>query len=767
MNFPNKFYCECREFSTFERNVPAPIFRRSFSLGCDPDASEILVSGLGFYELFVNGHRITKGNLAPYISNTDHYVYFDRYDIREYLKKGENVIGVMLGDGFLVGKTKSWAFKDNIINSAPMLALSAEIKCGSETVSFGADSFVCKKGPVIFNDLRAGCFYDARLFEKGWCESGFSEKDWHAPILATSPRGTAKLCEAEPIKTYREIKPIKITNGSRDEYVCSGQIADFLASITPFEAPASLEGGYIYDFGENNAGVFRLKINGERGQKVSLQCAEQLVDGKINYNNINLYPDGFSQRDIYILSGEGEEIFEPMFTYHGYRYIYVTGITDAQATPELLTYLVQGSSLEDRGTFECSDPVANKIYEMGRKSDISNFFYFPTDCPHREKNGWTGDASASAEHMIMTIGAENSWREWLHNIRASQKEDGMLPGIVPTVSWGYEWGNGPAWDSVIFNLPFFAYKYRGETVLIKENAHAMLRYLEYISRKRDERGLVNIGLGDWVPVNRVSHDYEAELSFTNGAMIVDICRKASEMFSAIGLEMSRKFADTLGCEMREAVRAEYIDFETMTVKKRCQTSQAMAIFYRIFDDRECQKAFDVLMEIIEHDRYSITSGFLGLRVIFHVLSQFGQADVAYKMITKKEYPSYGYWAERGETTFLEHFLPYDGYYPVSKNHHFLGDVVNWLMREIGGLDVQNSRSVYVCPKFINGLEFAKTGHRLPGGDISITWKREGDCVWLNVKTCGDVMHSALAPSGWRITSRENFLGEVNYKYSKI
>ena len=741
MQFSKKFVCEDTAYSTYEKNVPAPLFRKSFEISGDVESAGILICGLGFYDLFVNGQKITKGLLAPYISNPDHICYYDEYDISKYLKSGENVIGVMLGDGFVVGKTDSWDFKDNITNSAPLLALTAKITDSEKTLCFEADDFVCKKGPVIFNDLRSGVFYDARLEEDGWCDIGFREEGWHKPVCdAYRPRGTAKICEVEPIKVYREIKPVSIKEGEIIPYKPNHNHVPFLQSITPFEPSAELSGGYIYDFGENNAGILRLKVKGERGQKISLQCGEQLTDGKLNYSNINLYPAGFSQRDIYYCKGDGEEVFETMFTYHGFRYVYVTGITEEQATEDLLTYLVASSDLEERGSFECSDDVANTIYEMGRRSDKSNFFYFPTDCPHREKHGWTGDASMSAEHMILTIGAEKSWREWLNNIRCAQLPHGELPGIVPTDSWGYAWGNGPAWDSVLFNLPYFAYKYRGDKEIIKENACAMLRYLEYVSRRRDEKGIVAIGLNDWLPVERNDGKpkSDAALGFTDSVMVLDICRKSAEMFDAVDLPLHKTFAENLGKEMLEAIRREYIDFDTYVVEGRYQTTQAMAIFYDVFEESEKQRAFEVLKEIIAEDSYSITSGFLGLRVIFHVLSQFGEADLAYKMITKPDFPSYGYWVECGETTFLENFYIYNEYEFDSKNHHFLGDVLNWFMSSPGGIKVQNSNEVVISPDFVEALDWCRTSHKLPGGEVSVYWKRNGDEIDLTVKTTGDI-----------------------------
>ncbi len=741
MEFSKKFVCEDTRFSTYEKNVPAPIFRKSFVVETKAELAKILICGLGFYDLFINGKKITKGYLAPYISNSDHICYYDEYDILEYLKKGENVIGVMLGDGHQVGKTVTWNFRNNITNSAPLLALSAEIVCGDEVISFEADDFVCKKGPILFNDLRSGVFYDARLEEKGWTEADFCEKDWHKPIVnAYRPRGCQKICEAEPIRVYREIKPVSIKKGGIKLFELHPDVEKLKNGGEFFETGPDADGGYIYDFGENNSGIFRLKIKGTRGQKVSIQCGEQVVNGKLDYSTINFFPNGFAQRDIYYLKGDGEEIFEPMFTYHGFRYLYVSGISEEQATKDLLTYLVMSSDIERRGDFECSDDVADKIYEMARRSDISNFFYFPTDCPHREKNGWTGDAAASAEHMIMTIGVENSWREWLNNIRLAQRADGMLPGIVPTENWGYHWGNGPAWDSVLFTLPYMAYKYRGEVDIIKENAGAMLRYLEYISKRRDKKGLVAVGLGDWVPVVIDEEKYQSDvpLGFTDSVMVLDMCKKACEMFGKVNLNLHMQFAKKLGEEMLEAIRKEYINLDTYVVDKGHQTTQAMAIFYNVFKEEEKKKAFDVLMKIIEKDNFCMVSGLLGIRVIFHTLSQFGEADLAYKMITKEEYPSYGYLVKKGETTLPEQFKEYDDYYNLSKNHHLFGDVVNWFMSCPGGIKVQNSDTVVICPSFIKKLDWCKASHKLKNGEVSVFWKRKNDTVELNVKVTGDI-----------------------------
>ncbi len=755
MELSDVFVCEDRERSTYFKHVAAPLFRKSFQVEEGAAFGELSICGLGFYELFVNGSRITKGPLAPYISNPDHIVYYDSYVITPWLRPGENVIGIMLGDGFQNSKTCVWDFDGNVFNAAPRLAVLVRI---GGNIRFDVRNFKCKKGPVVFNDLRSGTFYDRRLEDPGWNQPGFLEDEsWHEPLAADRPRGQAKYCEAEPIAVTKELPPVSVREGELTKYQPREDVRRWLSGRNPQEEKPSGTGGYLFDFGENNAGIFRLRIKGKPGQRIDIQCAEQLVDGKADYNNTNFFPDGYVQRDIYIVGSREEEIYEPFFTYHGFRYLYVSGITTEQAFEEgFLTYLVMSSGLEERGDFSCSDATANRIFQMARRSDRANFYYFPTDCPHREKNGWTGDAQVSAEHMILTMGVERSWREWLHNIRCAQRSNGMLPGIVPTGSWGYDWGNGPAWDRALFELPYMTFRYRGDKEIILENAHAMLSYLEYLSRARDGEGIVSLGLGDLGPVDREnSSDYLLPVGFTDSVMAVCMCVEAAEMFGAVGLKLHEKFAAQLGAEFRAAVRRSYIDFGRMLMRGNCQSGQAMGIFYDIFDSGEKPEAFRRLLEIIEKDGRKMTCGFLGARVLFHVLAAFGQAQLAYEMITGTKYPAYGYFARRGDTTLPEQIQPDERRRMLSGNHHFLGDVAGWYIQWPGGIHIKNSRKIFVKPCFIPGLEHVKASHRLPVGEVRVAWQREENGILLEAEWPKEVSCDLELEPGYMFAGASN------------
>lgn len=759
LDFSKNFVSATSEYSTPEKYIPAPMFRKSFFLAKKPDRAEILITGLGFYELFVNGKRATKGYFAPYISNPDDIVYYDNYDLAPLLAEGENVIGILLGNGFNNAMTHPWEFSSAAFRSAPKMALSFRAEYGGDVTEFDAGDFVCTESPIIFDCLRFGEHYDARLEQNGWCERGFDDSGWRAPIRADMPRGEARICEAEPIVIREELSPVSVEKGELAEYTMSPHEKPYPDAV-PIEVERT--GGYIYDFGINTAGIFRFRIkNAKRGQQISFQCCEYMDRaGKASYANICFFPDGYVQRDIYICRGDAEEEYIPTFTYHGFRYLYVTGLEESQATPDALTFLVMSSDIKKRAGFNCSDETTNKIWQVAQNSDLSNFHYFPTDCPHREKNGWIGDAAASAEHMIFTLTAENSLREWLHNIRKAQNDEGALPGIIPTSGWGFEWGNGPVFERVIIEIAYVTYIYRGETDIIRENASSMMRTLERMSSLRDENGLVGYGLGDWSPIDGKAGDsINPRTEITNSIMVYDMCVKAEKLFRAIGKTTEAIYAKALGDEIRAAVRENFIDFATMTVESSSETAQAAAIYYGIFDKAEIPEASRRLVEIVHSVGDSLDGGLVGLRVILHVLSACGESELAYHMITKSDFPSYAFYVDMGLTAFPEQFRLTIGSC-ASLDHHMYCDVNHWFMRHILGINVNpkdnDANYIVIKPNFISSLEFAEGYYDAPAGRVTVKWKRDGENIDIDVKCDEGVKCDIKLPAGYTFGREHNW-----------
>ncbi len=748
MDYPNTFICAGSDFSTFTHFVPAPYMRRSFTLTRKPRGCRLWVTGLGFYRVWVNGKEITKGLLAPYISNPDQLVYFDRYDIAPYLTAGENVLGFQLGNGMqnAPGGTV-WDFQKAPWRGAPKLCFALD---QGRRRLLESDTFVkTAPSPVLFDDLRCGVHYDARKEIPGWNRPGFDDSGWADAQIAPAPKGQKRLCVAPPVRpTGRVLRPVSVKPAG----IRPGMEPHRLVRDIPGDAEMSRT-GLLFDFGENNAGYCRLKIKGEPGQKIELQFAEFETNGDIDYTNINFYPDGFAQRDVYYCGGE-EEVFEPPFTYHGFRYCLVSGLYPEQVTHDALTYVICSSDQAVTGGFRCSDETANTLYEMAERSDRANFFYFPTDCPHREKNGWTGDAALSAQHMLMTIDCEKSNLEWMRCIRAAQKPDGSIPSIVPTDEWGYP-GCGPAWDAVITEVPFMTWLYTGNRRILKENAAAIDRYLRYAAAKRNAEGLVDYGLGDWCPVGgqqKVCTEYTCSVSLMMSAFT------ASRIFHILSQTKRRGDAATLALELSAAIRRKYIDSDRCVAESGCQSAQAMAIRSGLFTPRECGAARRYLVQSIHENGDFLDVGILGARSLFHALTQAGEADLAYHMITRPEYPSYGHFIDVGLTALPESFEVGSGHTDnASANHHMFGDIKGWFISDVAGLNwggmltgYNEPPCLFVQPQFIKKLTFAEAWFRSPVGELGVKWERRSDAILLTVTAPMDLCVKVCLPAGWRL-----------------
>lgn len=728
------FITATKEFNTFQNFIPAPYIRKSFTSD-KSRIGKIEITACGFYELFFNGKRITKGVLAPYISNTDHIVYVDKYEVE--IQKGENAIGIILGNGLQNNPGGwVWGFDKYDYRGAPKVAVTLTF---GDVVIKSDQSFKTYPSPIRFDDYRYGEIYDANCEIEGWNLPGFDDSAWNNTLIAEAPKGEMRFCEAEPIIKDFEMQAVDIF--PEDD-------------------------GFVYDFGVNHTGICRLSVDGKKGQTIELVHSEIMLDGKFNIEKLfcdvnRIEPDiHFAHKDVYICK-DGKQTYTPTFTYHGFRYVKVTGITAEQATKDLLTYVVIHSDIKENGGFWCSDDTVNKLQEITLRSDISNFHYFPTDCPHREKNGWTADAALSCEQMMLNFAPQNSYREWQRNICKAQNEKGALPGIVPAgIGFGFEWGNGPAWDCVLVWLPYYIYMYTGKTEMIYESADTILKYLKYIESRNDEKGLIHIGLGDWCHTGRDEGDPKAPLEVTDTATSLLIARRAAFLFDVIGKKDDGEYAEKLENGYKKAFREHLIDFDTMKVYGDCQTSQALALYYGIFEENEKPKAFDYLLKLIQKENDHFDCGVIGGRIIFHLLADNGYADLAYKMITRPDFPSYAWWLSKGATTLWEAFYEDK---VKSCNHHFWGDVSAWFIKCLAGLNynpnANDIKYLEIKPNFVSGLDFAKAWYNCPFGKIEVSWKREDGKIVLKTQIPKEITARLILPKGFNAENKIITSGE--------
>ena len=742
MRFSTKFVSQTLEKSTIEKSVSAPLMRRDFFVNGIPRHAEITVCALGFYEIFVNGERITRGRLSPYVVNPEHVLPYDNYDITALLRNGKNTVSFILGngmqnrfDGFV------WDFQLASFNSAPKIAFAIELGYPDESILIEADDKVlCHPSPIFYDGYMTGEGYDARLEIPNFCDIDFDSLSWTPAVSAKNDGGVPTLSVNRPIIEKYEVKPIAIEKQTD---------------------------GYLYDFGYNLVGITRLSINGTAGQRIVIDHGELLENGKLTQENLLFDNDRtpgtprYTQRTEYICR-EGFQIHTPTFTYYGCRYAFVKGITEEQATVDLLTFVVMNTDLGDRGDFKCSDETLNKIQEITRRSTLGNFQHFPNDCPHREKNGWTADAALSAEQTLMNFEPEDNYLMWGKCIIGAMDERGALPGIVPTGGWGFQWGNGPAWDSVLIYLPYYTAVLRDDLRAAKDASSAILRYFKYLETRKNECGLLEIGLGDWCPTYP---SYETPLIFTDSTITYDLARKAEYLYRRLGMESEAEYCRKLASDMRRAIRAHLLeDKKSMRFISGKQSVQAMAIFYGLCDTPEEERAaLDVLVDEIHKKDDHLAVGVLGGRVIFRVLCDYGLCDLALKMIKNPTSPSYGYLISNGFTTLPENLCePYG-----SLNHHFWGDVSALMMEYFGGIRINpellGADTVEIRPVFPTELTYAEAYHRSIKGMIKTHWQKKDGRVELSLEIPSEIKGKVVAPSGYSVNG-EKIVDAASGKY---
>ena len=724
----DNFICATEEYCKLYKYVSAPYIRKDFFIGYFEKA-KLSICGLGFYELFLNGKKITKGKFAPYISNPEHLIYYDEYDITHLLKQGGNAIGVILGNGFLnnIGGYP-WEFDKATFRSSPKLSLILEID-GKEILRTD-ESFKTAPSPIYFDDLRCGEYYDAQREQEGWATYGFDDSSWAFTKKTNAPKGDLIKASVEPITIRQKIQPCAIT-------------------LT--------DGGFIVDFGVNTAGACRLKIKGTKGQKIVLWHGEVLTKEGVLYINNTCTPSfdrNMTQKDIFICSGN-EDVFEPSFTYHGFRYVFIEGLKPECINDFSITMLQLSSDLKTAGCFTCSNQTVNSLQEITLNSDVSNFFYFPTDCPQREKNGWTADAALSCEQLLCNFDCSNSLKEWLKNIRYAQKENGQLPGVVPTVEFGYNWGNGPAWDIALIELPYQIFRFTGDKGVLEENVQAIAKYIAYLKTKVNDNGLIAVGLPDWCECGKLTEGRTSTpLEVTDSLVAIEICHKAEKIFNVLGCNECAEQAVSLEKQLKEKFRAVWLD-ENLFVKCKSQTAQAKAIDVGVFTDAEKENAFLNLLEIIKNNNGYFQVGVIGSRVLFRVLAENGYANLALEMITKEGFPSYKYWLNHGATSLWEGFnelkensiFRKDGWRMLSLNHHFWGDISAWFYRYVLGININpdfKEEIVFeIAPVYLNGIDNACGSYMRNGKGIRVARRQENNIIYLKIETFGGAIYKII------------------------
>ncbi len=680
---------------------PAPYFRKAFHLDAPPVKAEIRFCGLGYGELRVNGRKVSDDVLQPPFTRYDARFLYSTYDVTDLLAEGDNVVGAIVGNGmYNVIQKNPWNFDTAPWRSLPKMALSARIELADgRVVRFRSDtSFRVARGPILWHVLHEGEYYDARLEREGWDRPGFDDRDFGPVFLCRPPGGVPMPMDMEPCRVVRRLR------------------AKSLREVRP--------GVWLYDFGENIAGWPALRVRGPAGTAVTLRCTEKLgADGDLDGAPVHDFVEAKErfQADTYLLSGRGDETWEPRFVYHGFQYVRLEGFP---GTPDLdsVAACEVHTDLPDRGHFACSDPLAEQIHAAVRLATLGNWHGMPTDCPHREKNGWTGDAALSAEQALLNFDPSRAYRKWLRDMTDCQRPDGRMPGIVPTGGWGFEWGNGPAWDDALVLIPWYLYLYEGDRAILETMVEPIRRYLDSVARQTED-GIIDFGLGDWCPPEGGFATYKCPVRVSDTAIHATQVRTLSRILRVLGQgDAARRYetrADAVGAAFRKA----FTDEATGWVEGDCQTSYACALYHGLLAGETARKAFDRLVGQVERFDRHIDCGILGAKYILRVLTDWGRPDLAWAMVTHTTFPGWGHWIAQGATTLWE---TWDG--EASRNHHMFSDVGAWFHSGLAGIrpDPENPgfRHTIFRPRPDAGPDQVLSRHRSPQGEVYCGFRRD-------------------------------------------
>ncbi len=681
---------------------PAPLFRRRFTLKERPKAT-LNVCALGMGYCYINGQRVSADLFTSPFSDYTKTLWYMSYDVTSLLHEGENVICMICGNGYYNEPFKTpWNFNEAVWRDQPKFALSLRAD-GKDLLKDAEPWRFSMNSPVRFHHLRSGETFDSRLYDEAWTSVDFDDSAWqYAAVDDTPPTGIFCPCLCEPIREDRVYPALSCIRTGENKYV--------------------------FDIGQNISGYIRLKIRQDAGDLLTIRYAEQLnADNSLNLNKMKkCYPESPFQTDRFICDGR-EHTWSPRFAYHGFRYIEIEGMKDPSLDAVGGVFVHQ--DIKPRSSFECSDEMLNRLFYMGQISTLSNLFYMPTDCPTREKLGWMNDAQSSAEQMLTDFESERVLEKWMQDIFDAMREDGALPGIVPTAGWGFAWGNGPVSDGALFEIPYRIYLHTGKTDLLVRALPWFEKYLAYLKTQEDPSdGQLAIGLDDWARPNQRDGN-GTPVKLVNSVLRIKFLRIAS---LAARLAGDSQKADDLHAEslMRtETYKRQWLN-EDGSCKSDFMSAAALTIYYNLCDKLEPLAA--QLKRQIEAHGFHHNCGMVGLRALYMALNRCHLEEYAYRIITAKGRPSYGEWLDGGATTLWEKWNDLE-----SKNHHMYSDFMSWLMKTAGGIDHaeggEGFTRVRIAPRFLSALDFCRASQNTVRGEVSTEWKRSGDTVHLSFR----------------------------------
>lgn len=683
----------------------APLLRTEFSLEKNIKSARAYICGLGYYELHLNGQRVGDHVLDPGQTDYELRTLYVTYDATDMLQKGDNAVGIILGDGWY-NQNRVWGGKLCYGQPRAILQMNIVLEDGTQHIVITDKTWKLADSPITLNNVYGGETYDARLEQSGWACPGFDDSCWHHATILEEPGGRLVAQMLQPIKKMKRIRPIQITQ------------------------PRA--GVYVYDMGQNFAGWARLTVQGPPGTEVVLRYAEEIDDsGMIDPSSTGTEHTHLVQTDRYILKGDGVEVWEPRFTYHGFRYAEVVGFPGVP-TLENLEGVVVYTAVDQVGNFECSDEMINKIHEAIKWTQISNIHSIPEDCPAREKCGWLGDAQVSAETTIYNWDMPRFWIKYIGDIKTTQTQSQGWMMIAPGKRLCGE--ATPAWGTAQVQLPWYLYLYYGDMRVLHEHYEDMKAWTLHLLSKA-EKHVVSYGLGDWCPPGSVRPN-RTPVPITSTAYLFYDASIMAKVAKLAGKTADAQRFGEIAQATKDAFNKEFFDYETTTYGS--QTADSFALYLELVPKGKEQAVADNLAKnIILNNNGHFTTGIIGLKYMFGILTDFGHGDVAQTVLDKTTYPSFGHIFSLGATTLWETWEKYTPDISVrSRNHPMQGGLGWWFYSHLAGImpdeDCPGFKKIIIKPNIIGTLTYANGTYKSVHGTITSNWKIEGNTLKLTM-----------------------------------
>ncbi|HPJ59925.1 MAG TPA: family 78 glycoside hydrolase catalytic domain [Bacteroidales bacterium] len=713
-----------------------PYFRKEFTLSKKVERALIFVSGLGHYELTVNGRKTSDSFLSPGWTDYHKTCYYNTFDITDLLETRTNTIGVLAGNGFYNINRERY-YKLVIAYGAPKLLLKLKIlyKDGSEEVITTDESWKTSASPITFASIFGGEDYDARLEQPGWNRSVFNDYGWKNAVRVKGPEGILRPEPDHPLMVHETFDPVSVFRPDT--------------------------GIYVYDFGQNASGIISLSVTGKEGCEVRLSPAELLAPDSTIAQRASGTPYYFS----YTTRGGREETWKPRFTYYGFRYLQAEGAVPAgMPNPDNLPLIKGIKMLHTRnssptvGSFKCSNDLFNSIYDLINWAIKSNLASVATDCPHREKLGWLEQTHLMGNSVKYIYDIHNLFDKMIDDMMEAQCENGLVPNIAPEyVQFAGGFRDSPEWSSACIILPWDLYEWYGDAAAIEKAWPMMEAYMRYLESMAKDN-ILEHGLGDWYDLGPKAPGVAqlTPLSLTATAIYFYDATLMHRMSELTGrTEAAMKYKD-IAERIKKSFNDKFLDPVTKVYSTGSQTAYSMPLFFGMVDDSIKSSVVNNLVSSIYGNNKSLTAGDVGYRYLIRALEQEGFSQLIFEMNCRSDVPGYGYQLAKGATALTESWA---GLTNVSNNHMMLGHLMEWFYSGPGGIRQAPGSSAYkniiIAPEIVGDLTWCEASYKTIRGEIRSAWKKEDDGISLEVTIPSNSVATVEIPSDGQDAITEN------------